>query len=389
MSGRRRRPAAAARRTRRGRRRRCCPAWPTSSASPRGVVVAAGMNDSHAGAFATGAFARGHAPVSASAPRRCCSTRSTTWPSTSTTRSSRCRARCAGHYLVWAENGMAGKVGRARARASSSTPPTSSATTRPTTPSPRSTPRSAAHRAGRRRRAVPPVARRLVLARRRPARCAAASSTCRSTPGRIDLVRAVVEGIAHNLALAAARRRGVHRATASTRSCSAAAPPARAQWARSSPTCSTARSRRCADPDHAVARAVGLVGARSATAALPARRPRPTSSTSSATLRARRRAPRPSTTDARRPSSRPRSRPSARSARPSTHDRRLEGPHEQRLPLRRALRRHPRHALRRAAPRARSSPSSRTMAQRGGRVLGDRASAPGRCTAATTSTTTS
>ena len=75
---------------------------------PRGVVVAAGMNDSHAGAFATGAFAAGTTGLSIGTTAVLLDTfdrmavdldhEVLSMPSP-----------LAGHYLVWAENGMAGK----------------------------------------------------------------------------------------------------------------------------------------------------------------------------------------------------------------------------------------------------------------------------------------
>jgi xylulokinase len=84
------------------------PAMAEQLGLPSGVVVAAGMNDSHAGAFATGAFAAGTTGLSIGTTAVLLDTidhmavdldhEVLSMPSP-----------LAGHYLVWAENGMAGK----------------------------------------------------------------------------------------------------------------------------------------------------------------------------------------------------------------------------------------------------------------------------------------
>ena len=175
-------------------------------------------------------------PASRSARRACSSTRSPTSASISNTRSCRCPARTRDRYVVCAENGLGGKVlehvlrqrrvrGRRARRPHASTMPFAALDAA-----------AARDRARRRRRDVPAVA---AAARSAPQ----GSATMRGgfvhmslETTRRDLVRAVVEGVAHNLALAAAARRGVHRRTRSTRSRSSAARPARGRGARSSPT---------------------------------------------------------------------------------------------------------------------------------------------------------
>jgi xylulokinase len=84
------------------------PAMAEQLGLPSGVAVAAGMNDSHAGAFATGAFAAGTTGLSIGTTAVLLDTidhmavdldhEVLSMPSP-----------LAGHYLVWAENGMAGK----------------------------------------------------------------------------------------------------------------------------------------------------------------------------------------------------------------------------------------------------------------------------------------
>ena len=84
------------------------PAMAEQLGLPAGVVVAVGMNDSHAGAFATGAFASGTTGLSIGTTAVLLDTidhmavdldhEVLSMPSP-----------LAGHYLVWAENGMAGK----------------------------------------------------------------------------------------------------------------------------------------------------------------------------------------------------------------------------------------------------------------------------------------
>jgi xylulokinase len=84
------------------------PAMADELGLPHGVVVAAGMNDSHAGAFATGAFADGTTGLSIGTTAVLLDTighmavdldhEVLSMPSP-----------LPGHYLVWAENGMAGK----------------------------------------------------------------------------------------------------------------------------------------------------------------------------------------------------------------------------------------------------------------------------------------
>ena len=95
----------------------------------------------------------------------------------------------------------AGRQGRSSTCSSEScTPTTSSATTASPTRSRALDAALDATAAGRRRRAVPALARRLARADGERHDARRLRATCRSRPSRRDLVRAVVEGVAHNLA---------------------------------------------------------------------------------------------------------------------------------------------------------------------------------------------
>ena len=194
---------------------------------PASATVYAGTNDTATVAVATGAFAPGPRPASRSARRACSSTRSPTSASTSSTRSSRCPARTPTATSCARRTGSAARCSNTCC-ATSCTPPTSSATTASTIRSRRSTRRSRATDAGRGRRACscPWLG---------GSRAPQGSGAIRGgfvnmslETNRRDLVRAVVEGVAHNLRLAAPARRGVHRRTRSRRSRSSAARPGRA-----------------------------------------------------------------------------------------------------------------------------------------------------------------
>ena len=264
---RRRHPAAAAGRDRRRGRRAAARRRAASSASRRPRPCTRGTNDTATAAVATGAFAAGPGRHLDRHHQRARRRGRPTSASTSTTRSSRCPRPYPDRYVVCAENGLGGKVARARA-----------ANARLRGRRARRPPRRRSLRRARPRRSTRPCAGAggvmfLPVARRGAAHRRASGSmrggfvnmSLEHRPAR-DLVRAVVEGVAHNLRVAAAAGRGVHRARRSTRSRSSAARPGRAPGARSSPTCSTARWSRSTAPDVAIARATALLALAARTA---------------------------------------------------------------------------------------------------------------------------
>ncbi len=105
--------------TRRLRRSaRCCPTIAAALGLPA-VGRRVRARQRHRGASRSPrARSRRAAPASRSARRACSSTASPTSAPTSSTRSCRCRDPYVDRYVVCAENGLGGKVARARARAS-------------------------------------------------------------------------------------------------------------------------------------------------------------------------------------------------------------------------------------------------------------------------------
>ena len=265
-----------------------------------------------------------------------------------------------GPYVVCAENGLGGKV-LEHVLDASCTPTTSWATTAPTTV--RRARRGA--RRGTRRAAAACCSCPGSAGRSRPTRAASIRGgfvNMSLETGRADLVRAVVEGVAHNLCWLAPARRGVHRRAASTRSCSSAAPPAPAQWCQVLADVLDRPVAPLVDPDHAVARGHGAARARA-----PRRsRPAPTS-TALAGDRRDATSPRAEHRTMLRLHARPvpgRVRgPAADLRAPSTHDRThrpTEELHEQRISLRRAPRRASAACRPKDGAADRSSPSSPT-----------------------------
>ena len=265
------------------RRGRARPARAARSCTPA-------INDSHAGAVATGAFAPGRAGL-AIGTTACWSTRVADFgtdldheilsmPSpfvdrTSCARRTASAARCVEHVLervVYADDELGDH------RVDDPFAALDAAARR--------------DRAGRGRRAVPALARGSLAPERRAGRCAAASSTCRSTPSAPTSCARSSRASRHNLAWLLPARRGVHRRARSTRSCSSAARPARRSGARCSPTCSTGPVAPLARPaTRRSARATALLALQRARRARR-RRPRPRMVDTTGRVEPRARAPR-------------------------------------------------------------------------------------------------